>query len=258
MHTPKSLIILSAGILCTALPLSAQTIVQDWQFNDAAATSLTGLSNSAVGGGNSFDANLAGVETNSSGLLTIDNDGSIANSWLDTTDLSYTSGQYLIEANIASWNLNTNNGNSGLYIGFMDGNNNTTVTADFNITSNGTNMILASRIGDTTRSGDTNFALSGSDLTIRVLVDLDAGATGEATTSYDLGSTGTFTTIVSGESLNTRDLVDFRFRQSADWSGASDSVSMDYLTITAVPEPSAFAALAGLLALGFVTVRRRR
>jgi len=236
--------------------VNAQTVVQDWQFNDANGTTLNNAANS-VGGGNSFDTDLSGVETDGSGLLTVNNAGSTANSWLDTANLGYTTGQYLIEANIASWNLNTDNGASGLYVGFMDGNNNTTVTADFNIISNGTNMILASRIGDTTRSGSTNFALSGSDLTIRVLVDLDAGTSGEVTTSYDLGSTGTFTDIVTGESLNGRSLVDFRFRQSANWSGASDSLSMDYLTITQIPEPSSIFLLASGLTLCLLHRRRR-
>ena len=44
---------------------------------------------------------------------------------------------------------------------------------------------------------------------------------------------------------------------SASWSYAFDNGSGD-LTISAIPEPSAFAALAGLVGLGLVGCRRRR
>lgn len=45
---------------------------------------------------------------------------------------------------------------------------------------------------------------------------------------------------------------------SADISLASSDFSLDSLTVTSVPEPSAFALLGGLAAVGFVASRRRR
>ena len=48
------------------------------------------------------------------------------------------------------------------------------------------------------------------------------------------------------------------------WNGSSGAFTFAFneadgvLTVTAVPEPSAFAALAGLLGLGFAACRRRR
>ncbi len=81
------------------------------------------------------------------------------------------------------------------------------------------------------------------------------------------GSSASFTSLVSsslGDTLNlllkqttegtpaSRELLRLR---SVDYTGtASDPV----LTITAIPEPSAFAALAGLGMLGFAATRRRR
>lgn len=233
--------------------LSAQTILHNWQFNDTVGTGLTGVANTGTdaASGGAFGADITGVQTDGAGNLAVNNSAS-SNSWLTTTDLAYTSGAYYLDARISNWNLTGNNPTSGLFVGFMQGNDSTSVSADFNITSDGSNMRLQSRIGDTTYSGLTTFSNSGTDLLIRLVLDLDAG---NASLQYDLGSTGTYTTAVT-ESLNGRTINDFRFRSSADWSGA-DTLSLDYMTITQVPEPSTYAAIIGVACLAFVVVRRR-
>lgn len=247
--------------ICSALiagNVNAQTILHNWQFNDAGGTSLSSTTNSGadVGTHGSFISDLTGVTTDGS-ALTVDNNGAVdTQAWLSPIDLAYTTGVYHLDTRISSWNLTTSNGNSGLFIGFVEGtpDASATVTADFNLTSNGSNMRLQSRIGDTTYSGLTNFATTGTDLLVRVSLDLDANT---ATLLYDHGSTGSFTTVVT-ESLNTRTVNGFRFRQSANWSGAApDTVSIDYLTITQVPEPSTYALILGGIVLGFVAYRRR-
>jgi hypothetical protein len=53
----------------------------------------------------------------------------------------------------------------------------------------------------------------------------------------------------------------FRMDHEAGWvtgAGAEWSVSMTNLTVTAVPEPSTYAAITGLLMLGMAIIRRRR
>ena len=53
--------------------------------------------------------------------------------------------------------------------------------------------------------------------------------------------------------LNNQSLVALRF----DNFEGNDQMRIDNLTVTAVPEPASFGALAGLLAIGMATVRRR-
>jgi hypothetical protein len=87
---------------------------------------------------------------------------------------------------------------------------------------------------------------SGTDLNLTFTVD-------NGTTSQSIAAT-----------LSSTDLADmgdyFGFRdRTSNTSGTASALSVDYdyLTIS-VPEPSTFAALAGLMALGAVMVRRRR
>lgn len=208
------------------------TVLHSWQMNESAGTGLTALTNTGTdaGAGGSFDSNISGVSTDGSGNI-VANNATAGNSWLTTTNLNYTSGQYYLEARLSEWNMPTDNGVSGLYLGLLGSNNSTNISADVNFTSNGSNMLLQSRLGDTVYSGMTTFPISGSDLTVRLYVDVDANT---ASMEYDSGSTGNFTTAAT-ESLNNSPIVDFRFRQSANLSGA-DTIKIDYITINKVVE----------------------
>ena len=102
-------------------------------------------------------------------------------------------------------------------------------------------------------SGNTNFSIN------------DAGASAGYSFAllYFNGTSGASVTTIGGEQ--------FGFLTSGDWTiPANDSGTFNFgsefsavtgsanLTVAAVPEPSTFAALAGLCALGAVMVRRRR
>lgn len=70
---------------------------------------------------------------------------------------------------------------------------------------------------------------------------------------------GRFTFAPSGSvAITANDVIEFRFLGYAPTSGSS--IRYDNVTVSAVavPEPSAFAALAGAGALGFAALRRRR
>lgn len=61
----------------------------------------------------------------------------------------------------------------------------------------------------------------------------------------------------SATALNNQSIVAIRF-DDFDRDTGNDSMRIDNVMVTAVPEPSAFAALAGVMALGLVALRRRR
>jgi len=100
-------------------------------------------------------------------------------------------------------------------------------------------------------SGNTNFSIN------------DAGASAGYSFAllYFNGTSGASVTTIGGEQ--------FGFLTSGDWTiPANDSGTFNFgsefstvtgsANLTVVPEPSTFAALAGLCALGAVMVRRRR
>lgn len=96
-----------------------------------------------------------------------------------------------------------------------------------------------------------------------VSINFDVAALGtEGQTAGTLVVNGNNVAVTSSAANQTVSLGDFNPGDfiTFDLSGLSGGASFDNFMIagTAVPEPSAFAALAGALALGFVAIRRRR
>jgi MYXO-CTERM domain-containing protein len=129
-------------------------------------------------------------------------------------------------------------------------------------------------------TGDGNFGLSSVTQTIGGLVagtvytlSFALGATNlhDAVVSVTApGASGTFTTFASGSAggfANVWNTYSLNFTAGASntltftgvaASGGPTSIGLDNITVTAVPEPSAYAmALAGLGALGFMARRRK-
>lgn len=240
---------------------TVEAALLDWQFNDANGTGLTALTQSGTFA-DGFETNITGITANGSGGLVINNNGtSTANSWLDGT-IGLTSGIYQVDALISSYDLTNltggavNGTGSGLYMGFTSGDGSTTVTADFNLTGNGTNVFLQGRTapGSLAQQGSATLGLTGTDLAIRLTVDFD---TANAQLLYSAGNTGIYTSVFTA-GIGTRVGTDFRLRQSADLSASTDNIVLDSLTVTAIPEPGTFAliALTGI-ALG-IGYRRKR
>lgn len=106
-----------------------------------------------------------------------------------------------------------------------------------------------------------NFAgLSGATLDFAAGVQNFDGATtlnfgGDLSGSIDLSGVGTRYTV---DLASLEGLSNATFNMSfTNFSGA-ENVVLDNFQFTAVPEPSAFAAIFGAVALGFAAVRRRR
>lgn len=90
-----------------------------------------------------------------------------------------------------------------------------------------------------------------------LVLSIDGAATGIVLDKSDpvTGLMDTYTsTALGGQSGSTLDIV-------ISWAGTpsgSEAIAFDNITINAVPEPSTYAAIFGLLGLGFVLYRRRK
>jgi hypothetical protein len=259
-------------LAAAAVPAGAVTVLHNWTFNEALGTSITATANSGTqaasglwDGANGNIATTPGVQTNGNGQLVFSNAAGNSNVWLSSTNLAYgaqtggTPGIYRVETLITSWDLTSlASDSSGLFIGFVSGNNNTTVTVDLNLTRNASgNTVLGARIGGTTLTTAQTFTgLTGSSLLLRL--EVDATTTNKTVSLlYNLNDSGWVTGITSATFADqARNMVDFRVRQSGDLTGGN--ISLDYLTISLVPEPSSAAVLVGLASLGALLRRRTR
>ncbi|MCH8540796.1 MAG: PEP-CTERM sorting domain-containing protein [Opitutales bacterium] len=129
---------------------------------------------------------------------------------------------------------------------------------------------------DTTGFTDLNFSFA---------MDMDSTAPEWVTVSWKIGESGTLNTLdtienpvdgegdqvgfdwtafsydLSGETaVNDQSDLRFHFQFASDGAGSttSDGTRMDNVLITAIPEPSTYAALFGLFALGMIVWRRRK
>jgi hypothetical protein len=108
-------------------------------------------------------------------------------------------------------------------------------------------MVLSFDIGGTFDSIDLRFIESATEAELV----FDGG------TTYQLNSvtaTGTSDIATIGETFTAGQTITLRMNSGA---AAGSNFALESFTITAVPEPSSFAALLGLGALGFVATRRR-
>jgi hypothetical protein len=254
---------LAALVLFTSAitsPLSAQ-ILQSWQFNDVSGTNLTGVANAGPGTA-SFGTTIAGATTNGTGALRITSNATAAagRSFVDIADI--TTGIYRIDVNVAGWNLT---GSPALGPIFEFGFSNTTTDsnnsrlAHLYFEANDTGSIvtgLARGVGSTNAGDDITFGLvQSSPVTFRLDVNFD-------TLSYTVSTSVdnyAFTTggLISAPASRPATHLQFRAQDNFAISG-STFFAVDSITLSAIPEPSTYAALAGLATLGLAVTRRRR
>lgn len=121
-------------------------------------------------------------------------------------------------------------------------------------------------VGENAPTGFEYFIVSSSQFSTLNLVDADVTDT---TITNEGFAPADFTRLAPGDevtglnlSLGTLNIADstdlsFEFQLSPNSTGNKGSLAGITMDVTAVPEPSSFAALAGLLTLGFTAMRRR-
>lgn len=257
------LALLSVTLLaCVA---SAQSIIQQWSFNDAASSELTAAAN-AVPGGSSWGANITASTTDGFGSFVVGNNnfgsgGQSSFALLDGESGGISTGQLVVDVAVSAWSfgtrspqfqINTLNAGGDVVAGilfdvgslsaFVGGLSDT----GFDLPSDD-DLILAK-----TLSGPYVFRLEIDYATnvYRVSASNNGGA-------FDLIGANSIYDITAPDLDRAAYELEFYARFNA--TGASMNVDSITVTYTApIPEPSAFAVLAGLAVLGFVATRRRR
>lgn len=263
-----------AGVLVVA-GSRADTILLNWQFDDANGTQL----NSANNGGTLGSAwNFGGPQVQNGSLNIGDANFFKWNPGTNTTFRStsfsdITSGEIVFEFVIADWNLAGTDGlgtvNNGIKFNFGDTQNGS-AQLEFEVAQSGSNDIRV-------RSQNSNNGnLSGTDaqnqlgglnltntasVTVQLLANLD---TGNWSSRVDAGSDGSFVDLVTdGTGMTSIDRIQLIVDASNgtwEYGGVggttTEFVKIDSVSLTQVPEP----ATIGLIALfggGVLFIRRR-
>ncbi|CAA6694114.1 MULTISPECIES: PEP-CTERM sorting domain-containing protein [unclassified Lentimonas] len=254
------------ALLAGASALSAQTITHNFQFNDAAQTGLQSAANTGTVSTDTwnFDVQNVSVEgaTNGSAFVlgTDATAGTIAISKDYTRKVTFatafTAGTYQLDVKMASWDLTSGVANEGFTFKLGDAAASAQVNQIFavNAAPNNVRSRHATSGTATGTAAQTNVGYSGSNFSWRVEGNLDTGA---FTTSYSTDGVAYTALITDGAGIT--DIGEFILAIEGDtpWNAASQT-AIDSITLTVIPEPSTFALLGGLCALGYVMVRRRR
>jgi|GEM_PF-3384651 hypothetical protein len=250
-----------------ALPANG-AVVELFNFSDAAGTGLANTANTGtVGTAWNFNVNGQPGEaaTDGNGILWIGANATAGSSTISsdytrkvTFATTITDGDFMFEYRLASWNLddtgalNAAHDQEGITIRLNTGaGDSLSLITALNATSANVRARHSGAGLVTATAGQTNIGFTGSDLVVRVSGNLTTGA---FTTSYNPGGAGFTNIITDGAGLvDIKEIVMFIEGGTAGWS-STDSAGIDYISLTAIPEPSA-ALLGGL---GLLALLRRR
>jgi len=256
----KKILTLTSAFCLAASFANAQTVVQ-FNFDGAADQTIDNLS-ADVGTG-TWDNALTNVATNGSGALV--NGGSTpggssgSGTNLDITDL--TSGIYEFVASEVVFNGIGGGSDDTIGFGFR-------TNASGNPIGGSGFDLIGINVGNINSSGtlDATLHISGAiDQTVNdfaatagtysFIAQYNLGAD-TASFFYDSGSgRNQIGTTISGITANATHLG---FSSTVVDFGGGDNVEVGGLTLTQVPESSAYALIAGLLSLSWIMVRRRK
>lgn len=267
MNSNKPLRMCAAAMLLAGCSLSATTLIEnDFDAGADVGPAFQQVAN-GIGAGGSSDA--------STGIVTSGANGNSAYglNTSSTVDASSFDG-FTIEWVVASANINSNVGaplSNGWFFGVTD----STSTAGSGLYNNASHALGIRLLASGNDMSFTQDSSGGSSLytslgvAVSTASSYEDGFTLSLTVNNDntwsAFSTGLSADFSTSGSLNTVSGTGFSYADIAgslvaysSIQGTSLSYTADSVSLTAVPEPSAFAMLSGVLALTFVASRRRR
>ncbi|MBC8011865.1 MAG: hypothetical protein H7067_17400 [Burkholderiales bacterium] len=238
---------------------SAQ-VLYSWQFNDVAGTALNATASST---GVLFNNAITGVTTNGTGGLSVGyNSTSSTRTFADVPDIS--TGILQLDVVVASWDFSGVTAEPGfgplIEFGFAPAINSTNGTTRTALIQFAADNVEADIIGVASGTGGTNTPLGlnafgrvqSTPITFRLVANF-------ITDTYTVSSSANnFVTAASGTMDPTRGANFIQIRTLDNFTAGGGTFIVDSLTVTAIPEPAAATALAGIAILGLAATRRRR
>ncbi|MCC5840885.1 MAG: PEP-CTERM sorting domain-containing protein [Opitutales bacterium] len=240
------------------LPSAQAQLLANWEFNEPAGTGLTQTVDSV--NGLVFNGGITGVATNGTGQLVFGANATFPDRYtllpasaLTTYELSFV---------VNSWdssNLDSSAAGRRMYMGFYETTNleGTFVgEVEFRFFDDGVDLRFVGGSGASVIQSNFAPALLNQPMRFTMTVDTAANV---ASLSYQIGMADpvSFLDLPLSVAASGREINYFGITSSQNFQTLSGAPLIESITITAIPEPSTYAAILGLAALAFLVWRRR-
>lgn len=240
------------------IPTAHAQLLASWEFNEPAGTGLTGTVDSV--NNLTFNQGITGVTTNGAGQLVFNANANFPDRHTLLPTSPFTTYQLTFVVN--SWdssNLSSSAAGRRMYFGFYETTNleSTFVgEVEFRLFDDGVDLRFTGGSGNSLIA--TNFApaVLNQPLTFTMTVDTAANV---ANLVYQIGASApvSFVDLPLSVAASGREINYFGITSSQNFGTLNAAPLIESITVTAIPEPSTYAAIFGLLALGFLVWRRR-